>query len=70
MKCINMTSNIELTFAGLHAVRPSVINFVVAKSSAILEPSAARSATSAQARFLDGTTFGTRGYSGITWRGG
>ena len=37
--------SLELTFAGLHAVRPSVINILAAKSSAALEPSAARSAT-------------------------
>ena len=34
-----------LTFAGLHAFRPPVINIVAAKSSAVLEPSTARSAT-------------------------
>ena len=36
---------LELTFAGLHAFRPLVINMSAAKSSAVLEPSTARSAT-------------------------
>ena len=34
-----------LTFAGLHAFRPPVSNVFAAKSSAVLEPSTARSAT-------------------------
>ena len=34
-----------LTFAGLHAFRPPVINTFAANSSAVLEPSTARGAT-------------------------
>ena len=34
-----------LTFAGLHAIGPPVIDIFAAKSSAVLEPSAARSTT-------------------------
>ena len=36
---------LELTFAGLHAIGPPVIDMFAAKSSAVLEPSTARSAT-------------------------
>ena len=52
-----MTS-IELTFAGLHAVRPPVINVSVAGSSAVLKPSTARSAATVSAGFLERATFG------------
>ena len=44
---------LELTFAGLHAFRPPVSNISVADSSAVLEPSAARSATTDSAGFLE-----------------
>ena len=37
--------SLALTFAGLHAFRPPVSNVFAAKSSAVLEPSTARSAT-------------------------
>ena len=37
--------DLELTFAGMQAFRPPVINIFVANSSAVLEPSATRSAT-------------------------
>ena len=37
--------NIELTFAGLHALRPPVISVSVRGTSTILIPSTARSAT-------------------------
>ncbi len=37
--------DIELTFAGLHAIGPPVIGIFAAKSSAVLEPGTARSAT-------------------------
>ena len=46
-------SGLELTFAGLHAFRPPVINVSVADSSAVLEPSASRSATTDSAGFLE-----------------
>ena len=36
---------LELTFAGLHAFRPPMTNIFAAKSSAVLEPSTTRSAT-------------------------
>ena len=36
---------LELTFAGLHAFRPPVINMFAAKSPAVLEPSTAGRAT-------------------------
>ena len=46
----------ELTFAGLHAFRPPVINIAGAKLSAVLEPSTARSATADSARFPECST--------------
>ena len=36
---------LELTFAGRHAFMPPVINIFAAKTSTVLEPSTARSAT-------------------------
>ena len=38
-------TGLELTFAGLHAFRPPVNDVFAATSSAVLEPSTARSAT-------------------------
>ena len=40
---------LALTFAGRHAIGPPVIDIFAAKSSAVLEPSAAGSATTAPA---------------------
>ena len=54
------TIGLELTFAGLHAFRPPVINISVADSSAVLEPSAARSATADSAGFLERAALWTR----------
>ena len=54
----NQSSNavsLKLTFAGLHALRPPVINVSVVDSSAVLEPSTARSATTGSAGFLECT---------------
>ena len=45
--------NIELTFAGLRALKPPVINVSIAGSSALLKPSTARSATTGSAGFLE-----------------
>ena len=50
----------ELTFAGLHAFRPPVINILAAKSSAVLEPSTTRSATTDSAGFRKRTALWTR----------
>ena len=47
--------SLELTFAGLHALRPHVINVSVAGTSAVLKPSTARSATTDSAGFLERT---------------
>ena len=44
---------LELTFTGLRAFRPLVIDTFAAKSSAVLEPSTARSATTDSAGFLE-----------------
>ena len=50
-RCIYFS--IELTFAGIHAFCPYVTNVFVAKSSTVFEPSAARSATTDSAGFLE-----------------
>ena len=55
-----MASNIELTFAGLHAIRPPVINVSVAATSTVLKPSTAGSATTDSAGFLERTALWTR----------
>ena len=55
----------ELTFAGLHAFRPFVINILAAKSSTIIEPSTTRSATTHSTRFLEHSTLWTRYVSAI-----
>ena len=44
--------NIKLTFAGLYALKPHVINVSVADTSAALVPSTARSATTDSVRLL------------------
>ena len=50
---------LELTFAGLHALRPPVINVLVADTSTLLIPSTAGSATTGSARFLEGAALWT-----------
>ena len=45
--------SVALTFTGLDALRPPVISVSVAGPSAILKPSATRSATTASAGFLE-----------------
>ena len=44
--------SLELTYAGLHALRPSVFHVSVPGSSALLVPSTARSATTDSSGFL------------------
>ena len=51
---------LELTFTGLHAFRPFVINILAAKSSTAIEPSTARSATTDSTGFLEHSTLWTR----------
>ena len=46
--------SIELTFAGLDALKPFVISVSVAKTSAVLEPRTTGSATTDLAGFLEG----------------
>ena len=50
----------ELTFACLHAIGPSVINILAAEASTVLEPSTAASATTEFAGFLDTAALGTQ----------
>ena len=45
--------NIGLTCAGLHTLKPHVIHVSVADTSAVLKPSATRSATTNFAGFLE-----------------
>ena len=52
--------NIELTFAGLQALRPPVTNVSVACSSAVIIPSTARSTATGSARFLERTALWAR----------
>ena len=49
-----------LTFAGLHALKPPVIDVSVAGTSAVLKPSTARSATTDSAGFLEGAALWAR----------
>ena len=49
-----------LTVAGLHALNPTVIQFFVCSTSAVLEPSAAGSATTDSAGFGERATPRTR----------
>ena len=51
---------LELTFAGVHALRPPVTNIMVVDTRALLVPSTARSATTLSAGFLERATFEAR----------
>ena len=57
-----------LTCAGLHALRPFVINFSVARSSTILEPSTTGSATTYSAGFLERAALWARHSVSDGWR--
>ena len=58
-RCIYVSS--ELTFAGLHALRPLVHSVSVAGTSpTVLKPSTARSATTDSAGFLERAALGAR----------
>ena len=51
---------LELTFAGLHALKPFMINISVACTSALFIPGTARSATTDSAGFLEYAALSTR----------
>ena len=51
---------LELTFAGLHALKPAVMSVSAAGPSTVLEPSTARSATTDSAGFRELTALWTR----------
>ena len=51
---------LELTLAGLHALKPAVISVSAVGASALLIPSTGRSATTDSAGFLERATFGAR----------
>ena len=51
-----------LTFAGLHAFNPTVIHISVAKMSAVVVPSTARSAATDSSRFPENATIGAYQY--------
>ena len=52
--------SLGLTFAGLDAVKPPVISVSAAGTSAVLEPSATRSATTESAGFPEHTALSAR----------
>ena len=52
--------NLQLTCAGLHALKPSVIHVAFTGTSALLKPSTARSATTGSAGFLEGVALCAR----------
>ena len=58
--CLQCAVSLELTFAGRHTLKPLVINVLVVGTSALLKPSAARSATTISAGFLESAAFGAR----------
>ena len=60
--------SLELTFAGLHALKPAVISVPVASTSAVLKPSTARSATTLSAGFLERATLSARHRISDRWR--
>ena len=57
-RCIYFS--IELTFAGIHALKPFVINISVAFTSARFIPGTTRSATADSAGFLEYAALSTR----------
>ena len=52
--------SLELTFAGLDALQPSIISVFVAGTSAFLIPRTARSATTGSTGFLERATLWAR----------
>ena len=50
---LQYADSLELTFAGRHALKPTVVNVFVAGTSAVLKPSAARSAAADPAGFRE-----------------
>ena len=52
--------SLELTFAGLDALQPSMISVSIAGTSAFLIPRTARSATTGSAGFLERSTLWAR----------
>ena len=52
--------SVGLTFTGLGALKPPVISFSAPDTSAVIIPSAARSATTSSAGFLERDTFWAR----------
>ena len=62
------TLSIQLTFAGLHAIEPPVINVFVTGTSTVLKPSTARSATTGSVRFLKRAAFWARHWASDLWR--
>ena len=58
---------LELTFAGLHALKPAVISVSAAGPSAVLEPSTARSATTDSAGLRELPALWTRYFCSDRW---
>ena len=53
---VSTPSNLVLTFAGLHALDPAVVKFIIAGTSTILIPSTTRSTTTDSPGFLERAT--------------
>ena len=64
------TLSLERTFACRHTLEPLMINIFVAGTSAVFEPSTARSATTGSAGFLEHTAFAARHRVRGHWGGG
>ena len=58
MKQVEDVVALELTFTRRHALKPLMIDFIVVGTSAVLKPSAVRSATTASAGFLERAAVG------------
>ena len=59
LKHVSTPFNLGLTFAGLHALDPAVVQFIIAGTSTILIPSTARSTTTGSPGFLERATIWT-----------
>ena len=67
IKHVSTPSTLGLTLAGLHALDPAVVQFIIASTSTILIPSTARSTTTDPPGFLERATLWTHDRGG-DWR--
>ena len=64
------TSSLELTFAGLRALDPRVVNVSIASTSAILIPSTTGSAATVSTGFLERAALWAHARARTCWRPG